>query len=436
MFFKLVNKAALSNIRLNSNELRYFKPIRKILKLKRHTIRLRKLGNFKRTNASNIRWYLKKKRRVNKNFSKNRKFKIITKFILTKNKNKNIKFSWVNRVYKLWAISKRSFNSASQVIKSQSGLKSLRYFYKKGLKRCLKLLRQRRLKKTKFKPFYQKYLLFKNKPLKLKFAKNYTKFKKTRNFFNPKKVVRTILRKSKRRIISKRPRANLFMRKKFKRRLRRSRRLRNSLIRKKIYAATKDSRRLYRVVLGIRSKGKNRLVKSVKSLNHKTFYSKLFHFEMTVVSILLKTSLVKSLNDALFLIKSGFVFINGQLVTNHMYSVKDNFLIQLPVSKLIFKWLKLKSSGVFKIRKKVNRLRWYKRRVKSSRFKKKSRRYPKWLYKYSMGGSKVPISCELDLSMLSMMSLYQPYKLNEFSNNFWRFININSHNIYLWRLLN
>lgn len=436
LFFKKLFKIKLINMRAGVGDLKFNKPLKRVFKIKKNILKLKNSLKFKKNNISRLNFFLKKKKNVNKNFFKKKKFKIITKFNLAKSRNKLTNFNWVNRVYKLWSLSKQSYNSINQVVKSQGGLRSVRYFYKKGLKRCLKMLRQRRLKKTKFKSFCQKYLSYKNKPLRLKFAKSYVKFKKTRNFFKSKKAVKTVLRKTRRKIISKKPRSNIFKRKKFKRRLRRSRRLKNSLIRKKVYAATKDSRRLYRLVLGIRSKGKNRLVKSVKSLDHKSFYSKLYHFEMTLISVLLKTTLVKSLNDALFLIKTGLVFVNGKLMANPMASLPNNFIIQLPVSSLMFKWLKLKNLGVFKIRKKINRLRWYKRRVKSSRFKKKSRRYPKWLYKYSMSGVKIPISCELDLSTLSMISLYQPYKLNEFSNNFWRFINLNSHNVYLWKILN
>lgn len=436
LFFKSALSLKSSNLKSNLGELRFSKPLRTLLKSKKSLLKLRNLTKIKKHKLRRIKNVLKIKYSVNKSFLKKKKFKILTKFSFTKSKPNSINFSWVNRVYRLWGVSRRSYNSITQAVKSQSGFRSLRYLYKKGLKRCLKMLRQRSLKRTRFKSFYQKYLLYKNNPLRLKFARSYVKFKKTRSFIKPRKAIKTILRKSRRRIINRKPRVNLFRRKKFKRRLRRSRRLKNSLIRKKVYAATKDSRRLYRVVLGIRSKGKNRLIKSVKSLDHKTFYSKMLHFEMTLISLFLKTTFVKSLNDAIFLIKAGFVFVNGRLITNPMCTIKDNFIVQMPASKLLFKWLRLKNSGIFKIRKKINRLRWYKRRVKSSRFKKKSRRYPKWLYKYSMSGAKIPISCELDLSTLSMISLYQPYKLNEFSNNFWRFININSHNVYLWRLLN
>lgn len=205
------------------------------------------------------------------------------------------------------------------------------------MKRYLKLVRRKRSKRIRFNSFYQKYSITKNTPLRLKFAEKYSKAKKTRKFRKGKKLFKRILRKSKRRIMSRSKKYQLFRRKKFKRRLRRSRRLRNALLRKKVYAAIKSSKKLYRVVLGIRSKGKNRLVKSVKSLDHKTFYSKVMHFEMTLISLLLKTTFVKSLNDALYLIKSGFVFVNGEIVTNHLASIKDSFRIQIPLSRLIFK---------------------------------------------------------------------------------------------------
>jgi hypothetical protein len=137
---------------------------------------------------------------------------------------------------------------------------------------------------------------------------------------------------------------------------------------------------------------------------------------MSALSLLLKTSFVWSFNDAKYIIKAGYFYVNGNVVRNPKEVVPEGSRLQLPVSKLTYAWLNNKKKSLYKGYKKANRLRWYKKRVKHSRFRKKSYRYPKWLFKYAMVGSKLPNLLEVDYTILTAIILYRPVRFNELNS--------------------
>lgn len=211
---------------------------------------------------------------------------------------------------------------------------------------------------------------------------------------------------------------------------------RRSLFSKKLFRTIKLSRSTFRLVNQLRSKGKNRLLRAVKSLNHSTFYNRLLNFEMSAISLLLKTSFVWSFNDARYIIKSGHFYANGNLVRNPREVLSEGTRLQLPISKATYTWLSDKKKSLYRGYKKANRLRWYKKRVKRSRFRKKSYNYPKWLFKYAMVGSKTPALFEVDYTTLTAIILYKPVRFNELNSPFWYYMNLHAYHIYLWKLVN
>lgn len=258
-------------------------------------------------------------------------------------------------------------------VKAHSGFKSLKNLYNKGLKRYLRSVKKVFRRKSKSRSLVLNYTSSEITKLRLRRANNYCKYlgfnKKFKKMIKIKNRRGGIQRSRYRRIQKKS--------KSFKRMVFRSRRLKNALFKKKLYSAIKNSKKLFRKVLGLKSKGSNQLLKNVKSLDHKAFYSKLLRFEMSLISLVLKTTFVKSFNDALFLIHSGYVYVNGSIETNHLLPLNSESRIQLPVSRSVYLWLRKKNELFVSGYRKANRLRWYKRRVRSSRFKRRSYKYPK-----------------------------------------------------------
>jgi len=375
--------------------------------------------------------------KIRKFLLKNKRQVIIFRVISKKRLCNNRMFPWINKMFKLWSVNKNLYNTTTYMTKTHSGFRSLNHLYKRSLRRYLKFVKIKFKKRNKTRSFSRKFSLFKNKPLRFKLY-NWTSRPK-RSYKGEtwtKKYLRRVKIKSKKKILRPSLYNKLFSKLPFKKRLFRSKRLKSALFKKKVYSAVKSAKRLYRKVLCIRSKGKNRLIGSVRSLNHKSLYDKLMYFEMTLISLILKTPFVKSINDAMFLINSGLIFVNGMHIANHLYSLPTNSRLQMPVSVSSYKWVRLKDISMGKGYKKANRLKWYKRRVRSSRFKKISRKFPKWLYNYSIVGVKPPIAFEIDLNSMSAILLYKPFRLNEISTALWHYINFNAHSVYLWKTIN
>lgn len=361
-----------------------------------------------------------------------------------------------------WNNKSESYQNHSLSYYRYSSFRTEKSMYKKSLKRFIKKTKVDR--KTLKLTNYLTSTLTTLDPVKLKYSLNLKFFRnsfKKRKKIN-KKFLSLLSRNSKvnssKTIKSKRSRfwRYLFYRfrrrkdKRFKYRERRftkllryftvrKRRMKNtkrSIIRKKFTRVIKKSRKLFRSIMGLRSKNKNRLINKVKSFNHKSISSKILSVEMSPLSILLRTSFLNSVNDALFFINNNLVYLNGKSISSNNLILSPGDRLQLPITKSTLKWFSISSSNKYQGFKKVVRLFYRKKFNTRGRFKKRSRRYPKWLMRYSNMGYKVPLLLEVDYLTLSVIVLYKPCSMNEFSSLNSRWINLNSHSLYLWRYIN
>lgn len=366
--------------------------------------------------------------------------KFLTTFFTSKSKFNlhNLSISWVSKVSSLLSNGSFNFKAYIDVVKYHSGCRPVKSIYKKALRR---FLRNTWLSGySRGKNSYLSKLSLTHNPL-LKYdarALLYNKRsnKPSRPLWKYKKLERSLKKRKVRRLRSSNLNNLIKGTKSFKNKYFRTKNARRSLFSKKIFRTIKLARSTFRLVSQLRSKGRNRLIKSVRSFNHSTFYNRLLNFEMSAISLLLKTSFLWSFNDARYIIKSGYFYINGKLVRNPKEVVIEGSRLQLPVSKVTYRWLSDKKKALYKGYKKANRLRWYKKRVRYSRFRKKSYKYPKWLFKYAMVGSKAPALLEVDYTTLTAIILYRPTRFNELNSPLWYYINLHAYNIYLWKLIN
>lgn len=341
-----------------------------------------------------------------------------------------------------WNTKVEGYNNYINNWYSNSTFKTEPSLYKKSLKRFLKELKIN--KKTINKSEFTTNTINTIDPIRLKsvlntkFFKNFYKYRRwlsdsqvgiDYNLFNFNKLINNKVKQTSNLDI-----ANLVF--SYDRKKRKLRNTKRAFIRRKFFRVIKKSRSLFRFLLNIRSKGKNRIIKKVKSLNHKSFTSKLLSFETNLLSILLKTPFSNSLNDGIFLIKNNVVYVNGILSSHIDLNTSIGDRVQIVISKSSYLWLKSKKLILSKGFKKNLRLFYRKKFKTKGRFKKKSYSYPKWLIKYSMINNTSPKSIEFDLTTLTSILLYQPTHYNEFNSLLWRWININSHSLYLWKLIN
>lgn len=379
------------------------------------------------------------KKRSDRNIKYN-KVKFVTTIVNKFNSINKSKFSlnWINRSSKLISCSSSNFNSYLNVIKYHGGCRPIQSIYKKSLRRFLRNTWLSGYGRGKSKVFNNITPLY--NPL---MGCNKTLLNYTKRIYRPSKrliwhiqLKRTVNKSKRKKTKTSNLKMLLKSKRSFKKLFFRSKNVRRSLFSKKIFKSIKLSRSSFRVINHIRSKGKNRLIKAVKSFNHTSFYSRLLRFEMSALSVLLKTSFVWSFNDAKYLINSGYFYVNGNLVRNAQQELSAGSRLQLPITKSSFVWFGSKKKSLQKGYKKANRLRWYKKRVRSSRFRKRSYLYPKWLFKYVLVGSKSPNLLEIDYSILSAIVLYKPIRFNELNSPLWLYMNIHAYNIYLWKLIN
>lgn len=331
-----------------------------------------------------------------------------------------------------------NFKSYLSIIKYHSGCRPEKSLYRKSLKRFLRNTWLNSYKRGKTSLLGQLHL--KSNPISNQYYTNrkYSSRVKYPSSFNMKyKKLRKNFSKRNRGKFKKSTFSTLMSTSKlFKGIYFRSKNTRRSLFSKKLFKTIKLSRGTFRLINQIRSKGKNRLIKSIKSLNHSTFYDRLLNFEMSALNILLKTSFVWSLNDARYIISNGYFFINGKLSRNPKEVITEGSRVQLPITNATYSWLGNKKKSLYKGYKKANRLRWYKNRVRSSRFRKRSYYFPKWLFKYALVGVKSPSLLEVDYTMLSAVLLYKPVHFNELNSPLWYYINIHAYSVYLWKYIN
>lgn len=187
-----------------------------------------------------------------------------------------------------------NFNSYLTVIKYHSGCRPEKSLYRKSLKRFLRNTWLNSYKRGKTSLLDQLYL--KSNPISNQYYTNHKYNNRIRypSSFNKKykKVSNKFSQRAKNKF-----KKSVFSRlmntsKSFKGIYFRSKNTKRSLFSKKLFKTIKLSRGTFRLINHIRSKGKNRLIKVIKSLNHSTFYDRLLNFEMSALNILLKTSFV------------------------------------------------------------------------------------------------------------------------------------------------
>lgn len=76
LFFKKLFKIKPINMRASIGDLKFNKPLKRVLKLKKNILKLKNSFKFKKNDVSKLNFFLKKKKNVNKNFLKKKNLKL------------------------------------------------------------------------------------------------------------------------------------------------------------------------------------------------------------------------------------------------------------------------------------------------------------------------------------------------------------------------
>ena len=163
--------------------------------------------------------------------------------------------------------------------------------------------------------------------------------------------------------------------------------------------------------------------------------SKFFFFDFFIWYALLKNGFVLTTNDAFFLIKNNFIFLNGHCIKNVNYFLKLNDLIQIVIHTKFLIFIKnyneILKTSLIKVKKKI----WgsYKQkflRINDSKNKLNARAHNLMHFK-----SKLLFFYEVDYFSFSFFLIYKPIFFFEHSFFFSKFINFFMFKLYGWKLL-
>ena len=141
-------------------------------------------------------------------------------------------------------------------------------------------------------------------------------------------------------------------------------------------------------------------------------------YEYTILNVLLRSQFCVFLNDAKSLIRSGFIYINGLVLTDWSFILQEGDCLQLRISKSIYRYF-FKSKKFLK--KKIalfryNVWKFYKQKHYKGYFientKPRKRKTPKYFYIFFLFRLNSPNFLEIDFVTLSLFFLKKPNIFN------------------------
>lgn len=158
-------------------------------------------------------------------------------------------------------------------------------------------------------------------------------------------------------------------------------------------------------------------------------------FNLTLINLLIKARFVFTKDQAIFLIKNKFVFLNGFNVFNIHQIVQKNDRIQLIIHKSYFFFFKRILSNLRLLKKKTGYRVWLLTRFLFNFYKQSPTNIPKWVDKLMYYKLDVPKFIEVDYTILTLIILYKPKSLYETDLYTFKYINYFLLRLYVWKYI-
>ena len=167
----------------------------------------------------------------------------------------------------------------------------------------------------------------------------------------------------------------------------------------------------------------------------KNYKSLLNSFNFNLVNLLIKSRFVFTKEQAVFLIKNKFVFLNGFNKLSIYQTVKKNDIIQLLVHKSYFFFFKRILSNLRLLKKKTGYRVWLLTRFLFNFYKQSPTNIPKWVDKLMYYKLDVPKFLEVDYTILTVVILYKPKYLYETDLYTFKYMNYFFLRLYTWKYI-
>lgn len=164
------------------------------------------------------------------------------------------------------------------------------------------------------------------------------------------------------------------------------------------------------------------------------------NYELSVLNVLLRSHFCLSFRDALILIKKGFVYINGLVVTQYNATLLINDFLQLKLSIPMYKYIKFSKKFLKKklATFRLNSWKFFKQKLirQQQQLKPRKRKTPKYLYLFFLFKLNTPKYLEIDYFSLSIF-LLKPYN-NDFCITYFinKFFSYRLFSLYNFKKIN
>ena len=196
------------------------------------------------------------------------------------------------------------------------------------------------------------------------------------------------------------------------------------------------NRNIFKLIFKQKLKKKKKITKLVSASAHLNFFQRLTNLELSLFNLILRCKFIFTVNDSFFLINSGFVFVNGKSVLNPLNQLSYSDRIQIPIFKNYFFF---KNFFFLRIKKDIAKLKnkfWRKRCGYFNLFRKRSKRWPSWIFRTAYYNTCIPNYIEIDYISLTLVIVFLPKYIIEYQSIIWRYINICNYRLYNWKVLN
>lgn len=169
--------------------------------------------------------------------------------------------------------------------------------------------------------------------------------------------------------------------------------------------------------------------KSLKKTTKVSFLEK----EFSLLNIIVRSKFVFTINEALFLIKNSFVFVNGFCVNDPQFLLKVSDTINIIFCKKYFFFWKTSFNQKLRLTYGVGYRLWRLNRFRNNFYKQSPTGIPDWIFKISFFYEDVPSYIEIDYLTLTLMIIKYPKNYYNYNFYFTKFLSFYLLRLYNWK---
>lgn len=196
-----------------------------------------------------------------------------------------------------------------------------------------------------------------------------------------------------------------------------------------------NNRKLLKKLFFLKNMRQKKTTKLFSKLIKSDFKSFVKFIEYSLYNILIKSKMCYTYSESIFLIKNGFVFVNGLLIKNPFFLLKNSDIIQITISDQFYEFFKINTDKKYKLVCLLKHIIWKNHRFLNNFYKQSYNRVPDWVFDTSSFYEDVPSYIDVDYTTMSLCILKLDVNFIFYNNNFLNFINIFMLRNYNWNYL-